>query len=294
MVMLICCSVAIVDLWSSKSPPSPEALNIKAGATDIIVKVSVSVGSEGEDSSLSIEDVKAHIKTFKPDVSILVLRHPAVNLAALNSKVVSLIFYFWFYKPSSMAMYLHIFFILNVFMCQTVRDFGGSMESKAQLLELAFTESFLRTSESLFDEVVLYEDLCTGEDSLAIVDTTTGRDTSTAIKGGRNLLSTLEYDMQSKSASQPTAVSYSHMTHRSIRRLFSRMGITSVEEQDNMLKFDRSIEQVNDYAAAQCGWCGANQKKSWGMKPVNYAKFDNLKSTLKFAPPVQKQAHDPR
>jgi hypothetical protein len=82
--------VAIVDLWSSKTPPSPEDLLIKAGVSDIIVKVSVSISSaEGDNDAevVSMEDVESVIHSFKPDVSVLVLRHPAVNMASLNSKV---------------------------------------------------------------------------------------------------------------------------------------------------------------------------------------------------------------
>ena len=92
-----------------------------------------------------------------------------------------------------------------------MRDFGGSLEAKAQLMELAFSTSFVGGASvpaSMFDEVVLYEDLCTGKDSLAEKSVFEGQ------------------------------------SHPSMRRLYNRLGITSSKEQDDLLRFNRSIEQV--------------------------------------------------
>jgi hypothetical protein len=218
---------------SSSSSPDSSSSSSAAGTE---------ASSSGTGNSGGVVDLQRYVDLFQPDLTVLVLRHPAVNLASLNSK--------------------------------GYRDAGGSLEDKARALEKAFVDSFMAThssssssdsssssssssfsssssekddeegtdgvksqkkkkKSSLFDEVVLYEDLVLGIDSLA---------TTTA----------------SPSSSSPSSPS---LSHPSLRRLFTSLGVTSPQHQTSMLEFPRSVEEVSGFAVSQCGWCASQHRK---------------------------------
>jgi len=69
-------SVAVVDLWVGRPAPSPEQLGLSDEVTAVLLKATINTAV----------DVGAYMRAFRPDVSILLLRHPAHNLKSLASK----------------------------------------------------------------------------------------------------------------------------------------------------------------------------------------------------------------
>ena len=69
-------SVAIVDLFVGRSAPPPWDLGLTKSVSCVFLKATVN----------TVIDVKRYFNTFKPTISILLLRHPAHNIRSLATK----------------------------------------------------------------------------------------------------------------------------------------------------------------------------------------------------------------
>jgi hypothetical protein len=68
-------SIGVLDLWASKPIPTPEELDVSP-STDVVIKAVVN----------NKYRMTQFVETFKPDVKILFLRHPAHALSALRRR----------------------------------------------------------------------------------------------------------------------------------------------------------------------------------------------------------------
>mmetsp|Transcript_16121 Transcript_16121/g.32970 ORF Transcript_16121/g.32970 Transcript_16121/m.32970 type:complete len:457 (-) Transcript_16121:73-1443(-) len=105
-------SVAVVDLWVGRPAPQPGELGLSDTVSCILLKATIN----------TLVDARAYLDQFQPDISILLLRHPAHNYKSLSNK--------------------------------SYRDTAGSPEEKLVALERAF----LRRN-ALFSLILAYEDV---------------------------------------------------------------------------------------------------------------------------------------
>jgi len=172
-------------------------------------------------------------------------------------------------------------------------------------------------------QVVLYEDLALGIDSLAThsppllltsapeeATMAANQAAATAEEWARGQRRKLLLGEESpgtadhskvESKTQSGSESSSNLTHPSLRRLWQRLLTDAaqssssplpspsmkLEHVTSWLNFPRSHEELTSFTLSQCAWCSSTHKKSWGSASTKLAtlKFEHLASTKTFSVP---------